>query len=217
MSDLIIFGAGGRLGRALLGETLARGVAATAAVRDPDRHRTPALGDATLVRADATDSRDIATASRGHKAAIASLYQEAVPQATFYADAARALLAGLAAAEVPRLVMVGGAPTLEVEPGVRMMDTPAFPAEYLPLAEGHAASLEAFRATPSTSVDWLVLTPPPDLRQDGERTGAYRLAGDAPIAGPDGPAPLSYADLAIALVDEALSPTRHRTRAAVAG
>jgi len=215
MGRLAVFGAGGTLGRMVVGEARGRGLEVSAAVRAPDRHGDLARDGVTVVRGDATDAASVADASRGHDAAIASLYQERVPHDVFYAAAAAALLEGLAAAGVGRLVVVGAAPNLETEPGARLMDGPDFPAEYLPFAYGHTAALHVLRAARSP-VDWLMLTPPFVLDRDGPRTGDYRLGQDQVLVGPEGPTGLSYADLAIALVDEAQTPTRHRTRAAVA-
>jgi uncharacterized protein len=213
---LMIFGGGGNLGRLVVAEATARGLQVSAAVRDPDRHRDLASDDVTVVGADATDAESVARAVVGHDAVIASLYQDQIPHDVFYRQAATALLTGLADARVGRLVVVGAAASLESAPGVRIMDGPDFPAEYLPSAQGHTAALETLRAAPASGVDWLTLTPPPVLSQVGARTGRYRLGADAVLLGGDGPAGLSYADLAIALVDEALAPTRHRSRAAVA-
>src|SRR5262245_35638207 len=119
-TNLIIFGAGGRLGRLVVQEAVSREIAVTAAVRDPDRHPELAVPGVDLVRADATDQDSVAAASQAHDAAIASLYQETIPHDIFYASAAHGLLEGLAAAAVPRLVMVGAAPNLEAGPGVRL-------------------------------------------------------------------------------------------------
>jgi uncharacterized protein len=216
MTKLIVFGAGGSLGRMVLEQARGRGLAVTAAVRDLGRQADVADTAVSVVRADATDAAAVAAIGRGHDAAIASLYQETVPHDVFYASAAAALLNGLADAGVSRLVVVGATPTLETEPGVRLMDGAEFPAAYLPFAYGHAAGLHVLRSARASTVDWVVLTPPFALDPNGPRTGSYRLGQDGILMGDDGPSGLSYADLAIALVDEAHAPTRHRTRAAVA-
>jgi putative NADH-flavin reductase len=216
MSDIIVFGAGGTLGRLVIAEARARDLTVTAAVREPARHAGLAGEGVAIAAADVLDAAAVAAAAGGHGAAIASLYQERIPHDVFYAGSARALLEGLAAAGVPRLVTVGSTVNLETAPGVRIMDGPAFPAEHLPFAFGHTAALHVLRAAPAGGVDWAMLTPPMAFPADGPRTGAYRLGGDALLVGPGGePAGLSYADLAVALVDEARAPTVHRARAAV--
>jgi putative NADH-flavin reductase len=100
---------------------------------------------------------------------------------------------------------------LETAPGVRIMDAPGFPPEHRPFALGHTVALHVLRAA-ETPVDWLMLTPPMTFAADGERTGAYRTGGDAVLG-----ERMSYADFAIALLDEIEAPTHHRTRIAVAG
>ena len=128
----------------------------------------------------------------------------------FSAEATRALLDGLARAGVGRLLVVGLATSLETEPRRRIMDAPAFPLEHRPFSLGHAVSLRLLRAS-SSPVDWLMLTPPMTFSADAPRTGLYR-AGDDRVLGET----LAYADLAVALIDEIETPTRHRTRVAVA-
>lgn len=91
------------------------------------------------------------------------------------------------------------------------MATPDFPAKYLPFSLGHTAALHVLRAV-SSPVDWLMMTPAGDFTADGERTGTYLLGGDMP-ARLDGK--LSYADFAIAMVDEIERPRHHRTRVSV--
>jgi uncharacterized protein len=216
MTKLIVFGAAGRLGQMVLDEARERKLAVTASVRAPDRQSDLARDGVAVVRADATDADAVTAARLGHDAAIASLYQDQVPHDAFYAASAAALLEGLAHAGVGRLVVVGGTPTLETEPGVRLMDGAEFPAAYLPFAYGHAAGLHVLRAARASTVDWLVLTPPSALDLDGPRTGSYRLGQDGVMSGDDGPSGLSYADLSIALVDEAHNLTRHNTRSAIA-
>jgi putative NADH-flavin reductase len=207
MSKIVVFGAGGQFGRILADEARERRHEVTAAVRDPAAH-TDLRGP--VVPADVRDAAAVAAAGGGHDVAIASLFQDSMPHDVFYATATTALLDGLAEAAVGRLLVVGLAATLEVAPGVRMLDAPEFPAEYRPPALGHAVALHVLRASRGP-VDWTVFTPPPQFAVDGPRTGAYRTGGDAAIG-----ATLSYADLAVAMVDEIERPSHHRTRVAVA-
>ena len=210
MSKIIIFGAGGRLGRLAIQEAQGRGHQITAAVRDPARHEDLATAAVRVARADATDAESVAAVSAGHDAAIASLYQDVVPHDVFYADATQGLLDGLARSAVGRLLVVGVAANLETEQGVRIMDDPGFPAEHRPFALGHTVALHLLRASRSP-VDWLMLTPPIRFTADAPRTGRYRCGGDRVLA-----ESLSYADFAVALIDEIETPTQHRTRIAVA-
>jgi len=210
MSKIIIFGAGGRLGRLAIQEARGRGYQVTAAVRDPAKHEDLVTEAVRVACADATDAESVAAVSGGHDAAIASLYQDVVPHDVFYAGATQGLLAGLARSAVGRLLVVGMAANLETEPGVRLMDGPDFPVEHRPFTLGHTVALHLLRAS-SSPVDWLMLTPPMTFTVDGPRTGRYRTGGDQVLG--EG---LSYADFAVALIDEIETPTQHRTRIAVA-
>ncbi|MBB5788709.1 NAD(P)-dependent oxidoreductase [Jiangella mangrovi] len=206
MTTIVVFGAGGRAGRAVLAEAAARGWTATAVVRDPARH--PDLGNdggssVRMVAGDVTDGDAVATLSAGHDAAVHAAADLGTPAAQFFPAAASALLSGLAEAEVPRLVAVGLASQLPDVTGRPLIDTPGYPAEYRDFMVGHGAGLEVFR-TAHTVVDWLVVAPAGDFDPGGPRTGRYRFVpGDAA-------ARVSYADLAVAVADEIERPRHHR-------
>jgi putative NADH-flavin reductase len=135
-----------------------------------------------------------------------------VPSAEFFVSGAHALLDGLGRAGVGRLVLVGIGTTLATPDGTVVHDTPGFPAEGRAFSLGHAAELEVFR-TAETEIDWLMLAPPPVVLDDeAPRTSRYRIGGGQ-VLGDDA---FSYADLAVALVDEIDTPKHHRTLAAVA-
>jgi putative NADH-flavin reductase len=211
MSRIIIFGAGGRAGRAVTAEARARGHRVTAAVRDPGEHGD--LGVPT-VRADVTDGPAVSSTVRGHDAAVHAVSPFSGPEQglagldpAFFVKAADALLE----THVPRLVLVGLFANLRDADGRLVMDDPAvFPAEIRPFAAAHTAGLDRLRAR-ETAVDWLMLTPPARLEADGPRTGRYEIGGET--ASPS--ARLSYADLAVAIVDEIETPRHHRTRVSV--
>jgi putative NADH-flavin reductase len=149
----------------------------------------------------------------GHDVAIHAAASVEPPHDVYFVSAINALLAGLAKAGVERLLAIGIGTNLEVSPGVRVMDTPDFPEKYLAFSLGHTAALHVLRAV-TTPVDWLMLTPVGDFEADGVRTGSYRIGGDQPPA--HGSGRLSYADFAIALLDEIEQPRHHRTRISVA-
>jgi putative NADH-flavin reductase len=209
MGKIVVFGAGGRAGRRVVEEAAARGHTVTAVARTPaglfaDRR-------ITVVAGDVTDPASVAAAATGHDAAITAAARLDVPAVDFYTAATRALVAGLTEAGVSRLVLVGIGSVLEVEPGRRMLDDPAFPADHRAFALGHVAQLDELADAP---IDWVVLAPPPVfLDETATRTGRYRTGGQALPAPP--PESFSYADLAVALVDEAESPRHHRTMVAV--
>ena len=191
---LIVYGANGRQGSRLVSEALARGHDVTAAVHDR-AHAGNVDPRAPVVVADASDPASIAAVAAGHDAALLAT------RGPGHADVARAMLSGLSQAGVHRLVVVGGAGSLEVASGARLVDTPDFHEEWKPEALGQAEALDVYR-TADTDVDWTYVSPGAMLAP-GERTGRYRTAGDQLLAGDDGRSEISMEDFAVALLDEA--------------
>jgi putative NADH-flavin reductase len=101
------------------------------------------------------------------------------------------------------LLNVGGAGSLEVAPGVQLVDTPEFPEIYKLGADAQRKSLEVFRK--ETELDWTFLSPAIVI-EPGERTGKFRIAKDNPIFDTEGNSRISYDDYAVALVDELEKP-----------
>lgn len=101
-----------------------------------------------------------------------------------------------------RLVIVGGAGSLftDKEHTVTVADGPDFPDAFKPLAAAHGALLDALRLR--NDVNWTYISPAADFRADGERTGEYTLGGEELTVNKDGESVISYADYAIAFVDE---------------
>ncbi|SDL84319.1 NAD(P)-dependent oxidoreductase [Nonomuraea jiangxiensis] len=219
MSRIVIFGAGGRAGRAVMAEARDRGHHVTAVVRDPGRHRDLAAEGVPVVRGDVTDAARIPSIVRGHEAVVHAVTPFSGPEQgfadldpEFFVKAADALLHGLAESGVHRLLVVGLFANLQGPDGRPVMDDPAaFPPEIRPYAAAHTAGLDRLRARDSV-VDWLMLTPPALLRLDSPRTGRYQVGGET---APPAPAQLSYADLAVAMIDEIETPRHHRTRISV--
>ncbi|GAA1272089.1 hypothetical protein Psi02_52480 [Planotetraspora silvatica] len=213
MSKIVVFGAGGRAGRRVVAEAVSRGHLVTAVVRDPARHRDLAGDRVALVAGDATDADDVSAAAAGHDAAVSAVARLDISSVEFYVGAARALLDGLARAGVGRLVLIGIGTTLETAPGVMVHDAAGFPEEGRAFSLGHAAELEVLRAD-GAGIDWLVIAPPPViLDEHASRTGRYRTGGPEVLPADGG---FSYADLAVALVDEIEDPRHHRALVAVA-
>jgi len=224
MSDIAVFGAGGRAGRAITAEARRRGHRVTAVVRDPARHPDLAAEDVRVVAGDVRDPDAVTALLPGHRAAVNAVSPASGPEELarlgqlderYFVAAVDALLAGAAVTGVPRLVVIGLFANLVDERGRLVLDDPdVFPPALRPFALAHTAGLERLRAA-RTPVDWLVVTPPAGLTPDGPRTGRYRVGGDR-VAGP-GSEVLSYADLAVAVVDEIEAPRHHRTRISVHG
>jgi putative NADH-flavin reductase len=108
----------------------------------------------------------------------------------------------------PRLIVVGGAGSLEVAPGVTLESTKDFPAAWKPIAQAHEKALELLRAS---TIDWTYLSPSAFF-EPGQRTGKFRLGQDQLLTAPDGKSWISMEDYAIALVDELEQPQHRRQR-----
>ncbi|GAA1359578.1 NAD(P)-dependent oxidoreductase [Streptomyces beijiangensis] len=212
MSSIVIFGAGGRVGRAAVAEAVTRGHQVTAVVRDPRRHLDLAGPGISVVRGDVADAASVASAAAGHTAAINASARLDIPSRDHFVAAAEALIDGLDKAGVRRLLVLGIATTLESSPGVRLMDSPDFPEEYRTFSQGHVAEFETLSEA-GPGLDWLMVVPPMNLDPAGPRTGRYRTADGTVL---DGAGHIAHPDLAIALLDEIDEPRHHRIQLAVA-
>jgi uncharacterized protein len=204
---IVLFGATGHVGQRIAREALERGHEVVGVVRDPSRAETPDPR-VSLIRGDATDAASVAEAARGADAVVSAVSPRPGDTGTAprLVDAARGLIAGLKDAGVKRLVVVGGAGSLEVAPGVALMDTPGFPDAYRAEAEEGRASLAVYRAE-AGGLDWTFLSPAAVI-QPGERTGKYRTTLDLFFTDAEGNSVISYEDYAVALLDELERP-RH--------
>lgn len=207
---IVLFGATGHVGQRIAREALERGHEVVGVVRDPSRAQSPDPRVA-LVRGDATDPASVAEAVRGADAVVGSVSPRpgTTGEAPSLVDVARGLIGGLRQAGVKRLVVVGGAGSLEVAPGVALMDAPGFPDAYRAEAEEGRRSLEVYRAE-AEGLDWTFLSPAIVI-QPGERTGKYRTTGDQLLTDEAGNSTISYEDYAVALLDELENP-RHTGR-----
>ncbi|MEU4218911.1 NAD(P)H-binding protein [Actinoplanes sp. NPDC026623] len=208
MGGIVIFGAGGRAGRAAVAEARRRGHQVTAVVRDPGRNGFAPDDGVRVVAGDVSDEDAVARVAAGHDAAISAVFDPAAAPDALYTGAARALLGGLTRAGVKRLLVVGLASVLPTGDGVALMDTPGYPQEYRSFYLAHAAGTQALRSA-ATDLDWLVVSPAGDFDRGGARTGRYRAAA----ADPD--SRISYADLAVTLIDEVDTPRHHRVHLGV--
>lgn len=194
-----LIGASGNIGSQILSELRARGHDVTAIARNPEKIAVET--GIKPVRADVGDANALASALRGHDAVISSVrFRNFDPQT---------LLTAVKASGVKRLIMVGGAGSLETRPGVQLVDTPDFPAAAKPEALAGRNALNLLRAEPA--LDWTFLSPSAVIAP-GERTGKFRLGKDEVLIGPDGKSRISIPDYAIALVDELEHPRHVRQR-----
>ncbi|MEU6426778.1 NAD(P)H-binding protein [Microbispora sp. NPDC046973] len=203
--NIVVFGAGGRAGRQAVAEARRRGHQVTAVVRDPAGHGD--LGDVRVVAGDVTDPVSVERAAAGHDAAISAAADLSASPHEFFTASARALSTGLAKAGVSRLVVVGLASVLPGASGALLMDEPGYPNEYRAFYLGHAAGLDELR---TCDLDWAYVAPAGDFDHDGTRAGRYQLADHG-----DPASRITYADFAIALLDEVEAPRHHRAAVSI--
>jgi putative NADH-flavin reductase len=196
---IALIGATGNVGSRLLAELLRRGHNVTALARNAER--VPAHIGVTAKRADVTDKTELIAALAGHDAVIS-----AVP---FTGSNPRILIEAVKAARVLRYLVVGGAGSLEVASGQRLVDAPGFPAQYRDEALAGAAFLDALRAEPE--LDWTFLSPSA-LFGAGDRTGVFRLGGDQLLVDEKGNSTISFEDFAVAMSDELEQHAHSRQR-----
>ena len=215
--NIALIGATGFVGAAVLSTLLQRGHQVTALVRDPSK-LAPQPG-LTLAAADAYDADAVAAAVRGHDAVV-SAFNPGWNDPALYDNFMRgsaAIARGVERGGVRRLLVVGGAGSLFVAPGVQLVDTPAFldhvPPNIVPGAKAARDALNTLRA--NTALDWTFLSPPAMLGQ-GEATGGYRVGGEDLLMDGDKPAGIAVADLALAIADEIEQPRHLRARFTVA-
>ena len=206
---LALIGPTGFVGAAILTEALQRGHAVTALSRHPEK--LAAQPGLRVARADVLDPSQVADAVAGHDAVI-SAYNPGWSDPQIHDNflrGTRAIFDGVKRVGVKRLLVVGGAGSLYVAPGVQLVDTPTFPAEW---KQGALAAREALNLIRQESaLDWTFVSPAVFL-EPGERTGRFRLGGDEVLMNGDQPARLSVADLAVAIVDEIEKPQHLQKR-----
>ncbi|WP_353082453.1 NAD(P)-dependent oxidoreductase [Tessaracoccus lapidicaptus] len=199
---IAIIGATGMVGSRIAAEAVQRGHEVVAYSRSGGRvdraveSRTLDLGDTAAVVAAGEDA----------DAAVVAVPPDRTGGSHEPTLAAHRTL--IAAAPATRLLIVGGAGSLEVEGGSRLKDLPGFPPEYYPEADTFTTVLEEYRA--SSGLDWTLLSPAPVI-SPGERTGSYVVGGDSPVGDT-----ISAEDFAVAVVDELEEPKHRGRRFAVA-
>jgi putative NADH-flavin reductase len=195
---ITVLGASGRAGSEITRELVSRGHSIIAIARKPEA--VPVADGVTAVQGDASDAAALAQLIKGSDVVVSALHFD-VPAAT--------LLSALKTAGVPRLLVTGGAASLEVAPGVRLIDTPEFPEEWKVFAQGGITFLDDLRK--ETDVDWTFFSPAAFI-EEGPRLGHFRLGTDQLVTDATGESRISFADYAIAMADEVETPKHSRAR-----
>jgi uncharacterized protein len=196
---IAVVGASGNAGSRVTAELARRGHLVTAIARNPEK--IAAQANVTAKKGDVLDQAGLAQLLAGHDAAISSVH--------FLDSDPAKLIGAVSDSKVGRYVVVGGAGSLEVAPGVRLVTTPGFPAQYKAEAEQGAAFLDLLRT--EKQLNWTFLSPSA-LFTAGERTGKFRLGTDQLLAASDGKSWISFEDFAVALADEIERPAHIRQR-----
>ena len=199
MSTIAIIGATGRAGSQLLEEALRRGHTVTAIARNT---ATIAARPGLIVKqADALDATALQQAISGNDVVISAAHFATLPAA--------AVIGPVKQAGVKRLLVVGGAGSLLLPGGGRVIDSAGFPAEYKAEASAGAVFLDTLRQ--EKELDWSFLSPSAEFVET-ERTGTFRLGQDDLLVSSEGRSWISFADFAIALIDEVQTPKHSRQR-----
>lgn len=200
--NIALIGASGFIGSALRNEALARGHTVTALVTNPAR--LPAQPGLTVVQADVHHTAALAAQLKGFDAVLSAFSGHAQANTfDYYLGGFKSIVAAAKQAGVPRLLVVGGAGSLEVAPGVQLLDTPQFPAEYKATAEGARQALALLKAEPALA--WTMLSPSAIIAP-GQRTGRFRLGQDQLLADAQGNSHVSVEDYAVAFINELEQP-----------
>jgi len=207
---IAIVAATGKIGRNIVQQALRNGHEVTAIVRK-DKDLPPELKGAKISVA-ALEKNSLVQSLRGHDAVI-SAYGPTPETTAALSDTARTLIAAVREAGLRRLVVVGGAGSLEVAPGLQLVDTPEFPAAYKAVALAHRDALAVYRT--ATDLDWTFFSPAAEIGP-GETLGRYRTGENKLLADAEGRSRISYGDYAAAVVAEVEQPRYIRTVATAA-
>ena len=201
--NVVVYGASGNSGREIVKELLRRGHKVTAVARKID-----SLQGQQGVTAKVDDLANVDSTAAIIKGAdvVVSAYAPPVDNTEALVDVTKREIEAVKKAGRPRLLVVGGAGLLEVAPGVTLIKSGNLPQEYMPIATSHEKALGVLRAS---DINWTYLSPAAYF-VPGERTGKFRLGTKELISDAKGESKISFADYAIALVDEIEKPKHER-------
>lgn len=198
MTRIALIGASGQVGSRILKELSDRGFAVTAIARHPESIAT--LPNVTTLKGDVKDAGQLAKQLKGHDVVVSAV--------KFGDSDAKTLIEAVRTAGVGRYLVVGGAGSLEIAPGKRLIELPDFPEAYRPEATRGAEFLDLLLT--EKELNWTFLSPSAEF-VPGERTGVFRLGTNALLSNEQG-SRISFEDFALALVNEIEKPAHPRQR-----
>ena len=211
MKEIVLIGASGFVGSAILKEALDRGFKVIAVVRHPEKIKT-VHKDLIVRQSDVSSADAVAEVCKGADAVI-SAYNPGWKNPDIAKETTlvyKAILEGVRKAGVKRFLVVGGAGSLLISPGKRIMDSGLIPESYLPAVRA-LADVYLIDLTAEKSIDWVFFSPA-GIIEPGQRTGKFRLGKDDMIVNEKGESKISVQDYAIAMIDELEKPAHHRER-----
>jgi putative NADH-flavin reductase len=201
--NVVVYGATGNSGSEIVKELLARGHKVTAVARKVTSLKAE---QGLTTKADDLSNVDAIAAVIKDADAVVSAYAPPADDTDAILGVTEREIAAVKKAAAGRLLVVGGAGLLEVAPGVTLIKSGFLPKEYLPIATSHEKALEVLR---KSDINWTYLSPGAYF-VPGERTGKFRLGTKELIADAKGESKITFADYAIALVDEIERPAHER-------
>jgi putative NADH-flavin reductase len=203
---IAVFGAGGRIGSRIVDEALNRGHDVTAVVRHPESY-TKIHTHLKVAKGDLFNSQDVETGAFDQDAVVSAYSPAAGVPPTTITELVTPLINGLKQAHVKRLIVVGGAGSLEVAPGLQLVDTPDFPAIYKPVSLAHREALKLYQK--ENELEWTFISPSAVI-EPGERTGKFRTGTNQLLSDANGKSFITMEDYAVAIIDEIESPLHVR-------
>lgn len=195
---IAVLGATGWIGSHIVNEATQRGHQVVALVRDTSKVKRT---DIEVRKVDLlSTANELANAIVGVDAVIASIGGRALGNHDIVKTTAERLMTTLPQVSVKRLLWVGGAGSLEVAPGIRLVSTAQFPNEYKAEAIAQSEALEVFKQK-TTTVDWTFVSPAAEIIP-GETLSRYRVGADQLLVDDNGDSKISVSDYAIAMIDE---------------
>lgn len=208
---IAVFGAGGRIGDRIVNEALSRGHEVSAVVRRPEDY-TKIHDHLRVAKADLFNSQDVESGAFDNDVVVCAYGPTSGAAVSTLTEVAVPLINGVKQAGVKRLIIVGGAGSLEVAPGKQLVDQPGFPDIYKPAALAARDALKVYKQ--EKDLDWTYISPSAEI-YPGERTGKFRTGTNQLLTAADGKSHISMEDYAVAVLDEIENPMHPRAQMTV--